>query len=68
MILNASRVIGPAVGALMLATAGFAACFYVNAASFVPAVLVLLWFRPPQRGQRARVAGPPSLSPRSPFR
>ena len=46
VIVNASRVVGPAVGGALIATLGVAACFYANALGFVPAVLVLLRFRP----------------------
>jgi MFS family permease len=61
VIINASRVIGPAVGGVMIATAGVAACFLVNAASFVPPLLVLLWYR--ERGLRAeRSPRPRTLS------
>ena len=46
VILNASRVIGPAIGGAMIATLGVSACFYTNAVGFVLPVLVLLRFRP----------------------
>jgi MFS family permease len=46
VIINASRIIGPASGGVVLAIAGVAACFYVNAISFIPPLLVLLAFRP----------------------
>jgi len=46
VIVNASRVIGPAVGGALIATLGVAACFYANAIGFAPAVIVLLRFRP----------------------
>jgi MFS family permease len=46
MIINASRVIGPASGGVVLAVAGVAACFFVNAASFVVPLVVLLVYRP----------------------
>jgi MFS family permease len=46
VILNASRVIGPASGGVVLALAGVAACFFVNAASFVVPLVVLLVYRP----------------------
>ncbi|MGH2882341.1 MAG: MFS transporter, partial [Solirubrobacteraceae bacterium] len=45
VMINASRVLGPATGGVMIATLGVSACFLVNAASFVPPLLVLLWFR-----------------------
>ena len=35
VIINASRVIGPATGGVVLAFAGVAACFFVNAASYL---------------------------------
>ena len=36
---NAARIVGPALGGLIVATLGIAACYFVNAASF----LVVLW-------------------------
>ena len=36
---NAARIVGPAVGGVIVATLGIAACYFVNAASF----LVVLW-------------------------
>ncbi len=46
VIMNASRVLGPAVGGVMIATLGVAACFYTNALAFVVPLFVLLRFRP----------------------
>lgn len=42
---NAARVAGPAVAGAIVATAGTAACFLVNAASFVPVVAALALMR-----------------------
>jgi MFS family permease len=42
IVINVSRVLGPATGGVLLATVGASACFAVNAASFVPPLLVLL--------------------------
>lgn len=42
VVLNVSRVLGPATGGVLLATIGVAACFYVNAATFVFPVAVLV--------------------------
>jgi MFS family permease len=60
VIVNASRVLGPAFGGVVLAVSGPAACFVVNAASFVPPLVVLLRFRPESAAQppshRARTA------------
>jgi len=46
VIINASRVIGPASGGVILALFGVATCFFVNAISFLPPLLVLLRFKP----------------------
>jgi MFS family permease len=44
VVLNASRVVGPAVGGAIIATIGVTTCFFVNAATYLPplAVLVIL--------------------------
>jgi MFS family permease len=42
---NAARVIGPAVGAIIVKAAGYAACFYLNAASFIAVIGALLAMR-----------------------
>jgi MFS family permease len=49
VIVNASRVVGPAVGGVLIATVGVTACFVANAASFVPTLLVLLRLQPTVR-------------------
>lgn len=46
VILNLSRVLGPALGGVLLALSGPAACVLVNALSFAAPLLVLLRFRP----------------------
>jgi MFS family permease len=38
---NSARMIGPVLGALALSVFGNAGCFYANAASFLPVILVL---------------------------
>ncbi len=38
---NASRVVGPVVAGFAIGTLGVAACFYLNAAMYVPFILVL---------------------------
>src|ERR1700683_4968174 len=47
IVINTARVLGPAVGGALLATVGAAACFLVNAATFLPplAVVVVLLHR-----------------------
>jgi MFS family permease len=61
VVLNVSRVLGPATGGVLLATIGVAACFYVNAATFVFPLAVLV-----AQGRRAPggAAGPPARSRR----
>src|SRR5262245_27469029 len=46
VIINGSRLLGPAFGGVVLAVFGVAACFLFNAVSYLPALLVLLHFRP----------------------
>ena len=53
VVINLSRVLGPAVAGLLLATLGVSACCWANAASFVPSLVVLLT----QRGVRTRPTG-----------
>jgi len=47
IVINTARVLGPAVGGTLLATVGVAACFLVNAVTFLPplAVVVVLLHR-----------------------
>lgn len=47
IVINTARVLGPAVGGGLLATVGAAACFFVNAFTFLPplAVVVVLLHR-----------------------
>lgn len=49
IILNTTRMIGPAVGAFLLATVGDAVCFGLNTLSFVAAIVTLYLLRLPQR-------------------
>jgi MFS family permease len=44
-LFNASRLIGPAIAGLVIATAGVAACFAVNAVSFLAVLTSLLLMR-----------------------
>lgn len=64
IILNVSRVAGPALGGALLATAGVAACCAVNAASYLIPLFVLLRHKPGhattvQPGSTGGQAGPP---------
>jgi MFS family permease len=42
VLVNAARVVGPAVAGVLIATVGVGVCFLANAASFVPVVFSLL--------------------------
>jgi MFS family permease len=45
VVINSSRIIGPAIGAVLLAGVGAAPCFFINAASFVAVIVALLLMR-----------------------
>jgi MFS family permease len=49
VVINASRVLGPAAGGLLLVLSGVTGCFFFNAATFVPPLLVLWHFRPAEK-------------------
>jgi predicted MFS family arabinose efflux permease len=53
-VFNGTRVIGPAVAGLLIATVGLAACFLLNAASYAAVVVGLLLIR------RDELLSPPS--------
>ena len=61
VVLNTSRVLGPAVGGVLLATAGASACFFFNAATFLPPLVVLLTYR----SATASAASGPGAAPPS---
>ncbi len=75
VVVNGARVVGPAVGGVIIATLGVGECFVINAASYVPVVLAMLLIRiselhPTPRAKRAPrqlragfryVAGEPTL-------
>jgi len=46
VVINAARVLGPAVGGILLAAVGTAPCFVFNAASYLPMLWMLWHFRP----------------------
>ena len=56
VMLNASRVIGPGLGGALLVVDGPAACFLVNALSFMPPLAVLVVHRPYRAAPAADVA------------
>lgn len=60
MIVNGSRLFGPALAAWLIATAGEGGCFLINAMSFVAVLAAILVMRLPERaaGTRRR---PPAM-------
>jgi MFS family permease len=60
-LFNAARVVGPAVGGLVIATVGVAACFGLNAASFVAVLAGLLAMRTDELVGLDRAGEPPTL-------
>jgi MFS family permease len=44
---NLSRILGPALGGLLMASAGAIGCFVANALSYLPFIAVALWILPP---------------------
>jgi len=64
ILLNASRLVGPAVAGLLIARAGEASCFWLNALSYVAVVVSLAMIRPraaeprdESEGELARIKG-----------
>jgi MFS family permease len=51
---NLSRIIGPAVAGTLIAGVGVIGCFAINAASYIPFIMVALWILP--RRARGKVA------------
>lgn len=49
---NLTRIVGPAIAGVLIGTVGIAACFYLNALSYL-AVVVVLALIPPSLAQRA---------------
>jgi MFS family permease len=48
---NTARIVGPSIAGLVLATLGEAACFWINAVSFLAVIVALLALRlPPREG------------------
>ena len=60
VIVNASRVLGPATGGVLLATAGAAPCFLFNALSYLPTLWLLVRFMPAARAAPGHSKRPPA--------
>jgi MFS transporter, DHA1 family, staphyloferrin A biosynthesis exporter len=55
--LNLTRVLGPTIGGLLIATVGVAGAFYLNAASFLAVLYALALMRFPDRAPRKKSGG-----------
>ena len=59
IVMNGARVIGPAIGGVLIATVGLGVCFLANSASYVAVIVALMLMRradlqPAQRVARAK--------------
>lgn len=64
VVLNVARVIGPSVGGLLLGLFGPAACFGVNAATYIVPLVVLLSLRPARTSMSTPTEDAPSTGVR----
>ncbi len=55
--LNLTRVIGPAIGGILIATIGVGGAFYLNGASFIAVLISLAMMRFPEQKARRATAG-----------
>jgi len=58
IIMNGARIIGPAIGGVLIATVGLAVCFEANAASYIAVIIALALMR-------RRDLHPATLTPRA---
>jgi MFS family permease len=58
---NATRIVGPAIAGVLIATVGVAACFALNAISFIPAIAAISAMRPDEFHGGARRARTPLI-------
>ncbi len=61
---NLSRILGPALAGVLMASLGAVACFSINAASYVPFILVALWILPRGRPTSGSDGGDTTSAPR----
>src|SRR5512135_890534 len=58
MMFNGARVIGPAIGGVLLATVGTAWCFFINGVSFLAVIVCLLLMRLTPRTRELKIGSP----------
>jgi MFS family permease len=56
---NLSRILGPSIAGMLMASVGALACFVVSAASYVPFIGVALWILPRRTAARPRTEPAP---------
>jgi MFS family permease len=59
VVINAARVLGPATGGILLAAVGTAPCFAFNAASYLPMLWMLWFFKPDPLAGEQQARGRP---------
>jgi predicted MFS family arabinose efflux permease len=57
VVMNSSRVVGPALAGVLIVTVGTTPCFAVNALSYLAVIAALVMLRPLRPGARHRAAG-----------
>ncbi len=60
-IFNAARIVGPAIGGLLIGALGVTACFFLNGLSFLAVIVGLLMMREAELLPAARLARPTSV-------
>ncbi len=60
---NLSRILGPAIAGVLMASAGVVACFALSAASYIPFIGVALWILPRRNPGRASAESLPRRNP-----
>jgi MFS family permease len=55
VLMNSARVIGPAIGGVLILTVGVGTCFFLNAASYAAVIVALAMMRPHELYQRPGV-------------
>ncbi len=56
VLMNSARVIGPAIGGVLILTVGVSTCFFINAASYAAVIVALAMMRAAELVRRPRVA------------
>ena len=54
-IFNLARIIGPAVAGILIGKLGYAACFYINAASFLPVIYGIYLIKIEEKPKKANL-------------